>query len=458
MKEALQTMSLKEINRLEVLQKTEAKVIKRKEAARQMGVSVRQVIRLVKAYRSEGPTSLISKRRNKSGNRRHGDTFKQTIMGHVRNTYHDFGPTLAAEKILERHGLSINKETLRQWMIEADLWKGKPRKKRVIHQQRARRPCLGELVQIDGSPHDWFEGRSEKCCLLVFVDDATRRLMQLLFVETESTQSYFNATRAYLKQHGRPVAFYSDKHGVFRVNRSEAKSGTGETQYGRAMKELGINLIFANSPQAKGRVERANLTLQDRLIKELRIRKINDRESANSFLPEFIKDYNKRFAVDPADKTDAHRRSMPGDETLNLIFSVQSLRRLSKNLELSYNNSLYQISTPGQGYGLRQAKVTVCDDQNGQVVLVYKNRKLSYNLLDKKNQPARPSDTKQINHLVDRQVRKNASQYKPKADHPWRQYEKISKQKGKQEVRLENLSACSMPLNHIPTRPENASI
>ena len=269
-------------------------------------------------------------------------------------------------------------------MIEAGLWKKKSRKHAVIHQQRARRSCLGELVQIDGSPHDWFEGRRGRCCLLVFIDDATSQLLQLRFEETETTQGYFRAAREYFKHHGRPLAFYNDKHGIFRVNRAEAKTGTGETQFGRVMRELGVKIICANSPQAKGRVERANGTLQDRLVKELRLQEINDIDSANAFLPAFMEDYNKRFAATAANATDAHRKTLPKESVLDLIFTLQCQRTLSKNLELSYNNIIYQVKTSGKSYGMRYAKVTVCDNEKGQVTLIYKHKILSYEIFDKK--------------------------------------------------------------------------
>ena len=192
----------------------------------------------------------------------------------MRARYPDFGPTLATEK-LAIEGVSLSVETVRQLLIGEGLWKAKSVRRPVIHQLRERRARLGELVQIDGSPHDWFEGRAPKCTLLVFVDDATSRLMYLQFVAAETTFNYFAGVRSYLTEFGKPLAFYSDKFGVFRVNIPNALSGTGLTQFGRALKELDIELICAHSPQAKGRVERANQTLQDRLTKELRLRDLS---------------------------------------------------------------------------------------------------------------------------------------------------------------------------------------
>jgi hypothetical protein len=210
----------------------------------------------------------------------------------VRERYADFGPTLAAEKLSEVHGLDLGVETLRQWMIGAGLWVRRKDRLKRIHQPRARRDGLGELVQIDGSEHWWFEDRGPQSTLLVYGDDATSRLMRLKFVETASTFDDFQATRAYLEAHGKPVAFYSDKRGVFRVNSTGAVEGDGMTQFGRAWHALDIDIICANSSQAKGRVERANKTLQDRLVKELRLHGISTIAAGNELLPAFLADDN----------------------------------------------------------------------------------------------------------------------------------------------------------------------
>jgi hypothetical protein len=213
----------------------------------------------------------------------------------IRERYSDFGPTLAAEKLAELHGIDLARETVRQWMLAAGLWKDRRARLRPVHQPRYRRDCVGELVQIDGSEHWWFEGRGPQCTLLVYIDDATSRLMHLQFVESESTFDYFAATRAYLERHGKPVAFYSDKHGVFRVNKKDAVGGDGMTQFGRALHALNIDIICANSSQAKGRVERANGTLQDRLVKEMRLCGIDTIAAGNAFLPAFIDDLAPRL-------------------------------------------------------------------------------------------------------------------------------------------------------------------
>jgi len=407
-------MSTKEVDRLLVIQQVESKQLTQVAAAKRLNLTTRHVRRLQTQYRREGPASLVSKRRGAPSNHRLNQSLKDQVIHLITLNYHDFGPTFAHEKLTEVHGLTLSVESVRQLMLKAGLWVGKRRKTGRIHQRRVRRSCLGELVQIDGSPHDWFEGRAPRCCLLVFIDDATSRLMWLHFTEAETTEAYFTATEAYLKHHGRPLSFYSDRHSIFRVNIPEAASGTGETQFSRAMRELDIELICANSPQAKGRVEKANGTLQDRLIKEMRLKGISNIPAANAFLPEFIADYNKRFAVAPASPVDAHRSTLPDDVSLNLIFSQHHPRKLSNNLELSYNNVIYQIQTEQPSYAMRQATLTVCD-KKGQVTLRYKGKSLPYKTIDKHNRPTPVVSHQQLNHPKP-PVRKT----KPKTNHPWR--------------------------------------
>jgi len=269
---------------------------------------------------------------------------------------------------------------VRQLLIEADLWHPKRPPRPVVHQMRERRPRWGELVQIDGSPHAWFEDRGPRCTLLVYIDDATSRIGHLQFVPAETTWTYMDATETYIRTHGKPVAFYSDKFSVFRVTAPHACSGTGQTQFGRALQELGIELICAHSPQAKGRVERANQTFQDRLVKELRLQGIDDMESANRFLPTYWADFNRRFAAPPREARDAHRPLLPGED-LSRIFTLQETRVLSKNLSLQYQNVLYQIQSPRPDYALRRARVLICEDRHGHIRIEYKQQILPYTIL-----------------------------------------------------------------------------
>jgi len=256
-------------SRLEVLLRVQSGHLRVSDACVLIGLQRRQVFRLLRGLKQDGATSLLSKHRGKPSNHRLPAEVRTLALSIVRERYADFGPTLAAEKLAEHHGCSVSRETLRGWMIADGLWQDRRHRLPSPHQPRRRRDCLGELVQIDGSEHPWFEDRGPPCTLLAFVDDATSRLMQLRFVKSESAFDYFRTTRAYLEQHGKPVAFYSDKHGIFRVNSKDPAGGDGVTQFGRALLTLNIDIICANSPQAKGRVERAFGTLQDRMVKSL---------------------------------------------------------------------------------------------------------------------------------------------------------------------------------------------
>ncbi len=399
-KDGLITMNNKEILRLQTIEKIDTKRIKQEEASKILGISCRQTRRLLKAYRQQGAEGLVSKKRGKQSNNKICEEIKQNILAITKERYFDFGPTFLKEKLFENHNVEVSRETLRKWLIAENIWLAKSNGKPRVHQMRERRNCFGELVQIDGSPHDWFEGRRDKCCLLAFIDDATGKILHLRFEETETTEGYFKATLGYIKQYGLPIAFYSDKHGIFRVNAKET-THEGETQFKRAMDNLGIRIIYANSAEAKGRVERLNQTLQDRLVKELRLAGISDIETANKFLPGFSEKFNQKFSVEPKSKNDAHRQLQFSDEELNLIFSIQTTRTTSKSLELSYDNTVYQIQVVGQGYTLRHAKILVCKDLNSVVSLVYKDKKLAYKCYRKQKHNGFIVDTKVLNQRID---------------------------------------------------------
>ncbi len=410
----LLTMSQKELTRLEVIQRTEKKTLKQKEAAKMLGISERHVKRLLRAYRQSGAEGLVSKRRGKPSNNRLKAEVKQQAIDLIYSQYHDFGPTLAHEKLTEKHALKLSVETVRKLMITEGQWKPKKARKLVVHQMRERRACLGELVQIDGSPHKWFEDRGEACNLLAFIDDATGRLMELYFTPGETTFSYFAATQRYLPRYGKPVAFYSDKNGIFKVNIPNALTGSGMTQFGRAMKELDIEIICANTPQAKGRVERVIEVLQDRLVKEMRLRGISNIEAANEYAFEYMTEYNARFAVQPRSSHDAHRPLLPSAD-LALIFTKQEQRILSKNLTLQYEKVIYQIQTSRPSYAMRKAPVTVCENAQGKVTILYKGHTLDYTIYLKQQRQAEVVSSK----AIDDKLKKP---HKPAKDHPWRSY------------------------------------
>ena len=412
-------MNQKEVKRGQLLDLLKDDKISQTEAAKRMGVSTRQVRRLLKRYEAQGLSGLVSKKRGRVSNRRLDASLCATAIELIGTHYRDFGPTLAAEKLACRHDIQLSVESTRQMMIAAGYWKPKRGGTVRAHPQRLRRARFGEMIQIDGSPHDWFEGRGEYCTLLVFIDDATSQLTQLRFTPTETTLGYMQVLHDHIRVHGVPVALYSDKHSIFRINAS-AVDPEAETQFSRASRELGIECIHAHSPQAKGRVERANQTLQDRLVKEMRLAGINDMDSANAWLPGYLKEYNKRFAVLAKDASDAHLDYPGTPAELVRTLSVQVTRTLSKNLSCQYENQLLQIETTGTGLGLRGARVTVHEHFDGQKELLWKKRKLSYSVMDKPLRQAPVTDGKAVNARVDKAVVRRNTGHKPAPKHPWR--------------------------------------
>jgi hypothetical protein len=403
-------LSEKEMDRLCVLRQVNDRQITQEEAGQRLNLSSRQIRRLLKQVGQSGFQGI--KRRKVVGNRSFPNEFKTSVMAVVKATYADFGPTFASEKLLERQGLRVNRETLRQWMIEAGLWKKRVRKAARIHQSRERRPRFGELVQIDGSHHDWFEGRAPSCCLLVFIDDATSKILSMVFEPSETTQGYFRCLERHLKTYGRPLAYYSDKHTIFKTTRKDCVDGRlSDTQVHRALRELQIELICAHSSQAKGRVERANQTLQDRLIKEMRLRQISSIEEGNAYLNTFLDQHNKRFAVKAENAIDAHRPLYHDLEALKRILSIQSTRKVTKNLEFSHNCNLYQIQRPGGGYHLRNAAVTVCEYTDGTVGVFYKNEALQYKVKAQSTKQPPTLDTKEINPFINQLIAIDRARY-----------------------------------------------
>ena len=408
-------MSAKELSRVEVMQKVSEKRMSQKEAGTLLHLSTRQIKRLLKAYRKKGAVGLVSKQRGRKGNNRLAENVKKQALNLLKTNYRGFGPTLAHEKLVEKEKLKLSDESVRKLMIEEGLWKPRKARKVVIHQLRERRACFGELIQIDGSPHDWFEGRAEACVLLVFIDDATGKLVQLRFVESESFFSYCQAAESYFQQFGKPVAFYSDKHGIFRVNLPSRGSGEALTQFGRAMQELDIPIICANSPQAKGRVERVIQTLQDRLPKEMRLRGISTMTDGNAYLPEFMLDFNQRFAVEARSSVNAHRPLTAKDE-LARILTWQETRTLSKNLTLQFEKVVYQIQTDRPSYALRNAQVTVCVNAQDEITILYHGKALPYSIYKQQAKQAEIVSSKQL----DLALHAKRLPPKPAPDHPWR--------------------------------------
>jgi hypothetical protein len=412
----LLSMSQRDLKRLEAVRRWTDGTLSQAEAASQAGLSERQFRRLARRLESEGPAGLIHRLRGRSGNRRApAETIAQALEL-IREQYSDFGPTFANEKLRENHQIELSTETLRLRMIEAQLWQPHRRRRKKRHPPRSRRPCFGELIQIDGSPHDWFEGRAPRCSLLVFIDDATSRLVGLLFADQESTEAYFELARSYMLQYGKPIAIYSDRHSIFRHSSSIRTEGI--TQFGRALLDLDIELICATSPQAKGRVERANRTLQRRLVRELRLRNISSITEANRYLPEFIDDYNRRFAIKPITDTNVHRSI--DESILNNALCAHFRRRISKDGLFNIEGTVFivddetlQLPCHAQvhHYGRHGFEINV----NGKPV--------AYRRLRSTVEQAQIRSAKQINPHLDRRHDPKPDPrkaHRPPINHPWR--------------------------------------
>ncbi|KVD45764.1 integrase [Burkholderia ubonensis] len=394
------TMTMRELDRFKVIQDVADGKLKPWRAAERLGLTTRQIRRLVARLREHGPAGLVSGHRSKPGNRRLDAGTADRALSIIRDRYADFGPTLACEKLWECHGIRLAKETVRRLMTDAGLWVPRRQRPPKVYQPRARRACLGELIQIDGSEHRWFEERAPQCTLLVYVDDATSRLMMLHFTATESTFSYFEATRAYIERHGKPGALYSDKASVFR-NVNPGKSGNRVTPFGRAMYELNIDTFCANSSPAKGRVERAHLTLQDRLVKELRLRGISTVADANAYAPSFMAAYNARFAKPPKSDFDAHR-PLRTDESLDLVLTWREPRKVTKSLTVQYDRVMYLLDDTPENRKLIDRVIEVWEYPDGRIELRADGRVLPYRQYDRLAEidQAAVVDHKRLSHVL----------------------------------------------------------
>ena len=371
---AVLAMSGMERERLVQLSRAADGTLGQAVVAARLGLGVRQVKRLVRAYREQGAAGLISRQRGRASNHRLKDEVRQSVTELLGGKYGDFGPTLAAEKLAELEGIVVSRETVRRLQIVLGLWKPKRRRAKRVFSLRERRPRFGELIQIDGSPHAWFEGRGERCALIVFIDDASGRLTALRFARAETTRAYLEALRSHVLAHGTPLAFYSDRHGIFRVNAKEAASGDGKTEFGRVAERLRIESIQALTPQAKGRVERANQTLQDRLVREMRLRGISSIEAAQAFAPDFIAQWNAKFAVPAREDQDAHRPWTQDANALDEALARREERTLSRALTFSAAGAIHCVRTQGPGTALRGAKVTLLHFLDGPMRVKYKDR------------------------------------------------------------------------------------
>lgn len=394
-------MSAEERERAHVIRQVADRRMRQARAAELLGIGVRQVKRLVAAYRRRGDRGLVSGRRGKPSNSRLSTATVAAVETALRDRYVGFGATLAAEKLLEHEGLRVSAETVRQTQIRLGLWQPKQRRAKRVFQVRERRSRFGELIQIDGSVHDWLEGRGPRMTLVVFIDDATGRLTSLRFAPAETTRAYIETLRDHVLSHGVPLAFYSDRHGIFRINAKDVDTGDGMTAFNRVTERLGIEQICASTPQAKGRVERANQTLQDRLIKEMRLAGIADMACAQAFLPGYMARHNKRFAVGAKSDEDAHKPWRGGVAALDAVLAEHTPRTLSKALTFQAGGAVHCIKTSGPGIALRGAKVVVRRYLDGRMDVVFKDRLLAFTTVRKLPRVSQIEDDKTIDARLD---------------------------------------------------------
>lgn len=421
MEEALH-MGQRDINRHHVIRNILEGKSTQSKAALVLSLGTRQIQRLCARVRAEGARGVVHRLRGRPSNNRLDSALLERAANILQDPlWHDFGPTFARDKLAALHGIRLSAETLRQLMIRLGRWQA--RRPRARHRAwRERRACLGMLVQLDGSDHDWFEGRGPRCVLIIYIDDATSRILYGEFVNVEDTLTLMRTTKTYLKRLGRPAAFYVDKDSIYKVNRQatveeELRDEQPMTQFTRAMGELGVEVIAADSPQAKGRVERGFDTHQDRLVKELRLAGISSKEAANTFLWEvYIPGHNASYAVAPASTADAHRPLLASHD-LDAILSLRTQRVLHNDFTLRYRNRLFQV-LPQQPVRLRpRTQVTVEERLDGSIQLLCQGRYLGFKPIA--HRPLQPPAKAPREHAA---TPLPSRPYKPPKDHPWRRY------------------------------------
>jgi hypothetical protein len=391
-------LSGKERDRLKVLHEVQGGHLTQGEAAGQLRISDREVRRLLVRIEVEGDRGVVHRLRGKASNRRLPESLRSRVSTLVKANYRDFGPTLACEYLAKDHAMTVSKETLRQWLMAAGVWKRKRRRVEEVHVWRARRACRGELVQWDSSDHNWLEGRGPKLYLLALVDDATSRALAR-FGEHDTTAENFRLLQTYLERRGRPVDFYTDKDSLFTVNRPVRQAEDEAwpealTQIGRALRELGIGWIPAHSPQAKGRIERFFGTAQDRLVKGMRQAGVRTLTAANAYLEQaYLPLWNRRFTVEPANATDAHR-PLRGEHDLAAILSHVEKRVVANDYTLRYAQKIYQIARGDIHPGLRGGRVRVEQRLDGSLAVKFRQYRLR--VAECQPQPKRPLSPKRV--------------------------------------------------------------
>lgn len=401
-KEGMLMVSKRDLKKLHMMKKVEEGSVKQREAAEFLRISERQIRRIAKRFKEEGAAGIPHKLRGLESVRGYSAELKARVKVIYQAKYKGFGPTLAAEKLKEVEGIEISKETLRQWLIEMGEWR-KVRKSREHRQRRQRKGHKGEMVQMDGSHHDWYEGRGDKSVLMGYIDDATSEVYGR-FYDYEGTVPAMDSFRRYIEINGIPMSMYVDRHTTYKST-AKGLDESGEeflSEFGRALKEIGVELIHAYSPQAKGRVERLFRTFQDRVVKEMRIKGIKSNEEANSFLEGYLPEYNKRFSIKAREDGDLHM-SLPEDMDIRRVLCMKSERILKNDFTIAYESKLYQVLDK-----TKADKVIVEKWLDGKLVISYRGIALKYKeiMVLPIRQNTRRSRVKTIN--------------KPAHDHPWR--------------------------------------
>jgi hypothetical protein len=416
----------KELKRLHIVKKVFEGVIKQVEASELLSLSDRQIRRLINRVKIEGDIGLAHKSRGKPSGRKLPKNIRDKVITLYRERFEGFGPTLAAEKLQELEGIRISDETLRLWLIEEGDWK-KVRKGRKHRQWRERKHYFGEMIQIDGSHHDWFEGRGPECVLMGYIDDATGKVYGR-FYEYEGTIPAMDSFKRYIRKYGIPVGVYFDKHTTYKspskLSVEDEINGTKPlSEFERALKELGVDVKHAHSPQAKGRIERLFRTFQDRVVKEMRLRGIETIDEANKFLQEYLPEYNRKFAVKPKKEDNLHRE-IPKGLNLDGILCIKTERTLRNDFTISHNGRLYQIMDKTNA-----KKIQVEQRINGTMVITHEGSRLKY-----KEIAERPEKEQKKPILFIFRKRKT---YIPPLNHPWRRFKPVIPQNGYQEEKLQ---------------------
>lgn len=413
-------LSDKERTRLDVVKKLLAKKITNDLAAKTLGISSRQVKRLKKRVRNEGKQAIIHGLKGGLGNHRIADTVKQKALSVIKQNYSDFKPTFATEKLEENYSISVSPETTRLWMAEEGLWRVRRQKHIAYRSWRPRKDYHGELVQFDGSYHHWFEDRysddndNSEVCMLAAIDDASGQITKATFSANEGVVAVFKFWKEYILKHGKPLAIYLDRFSTYKINHKAAVDNQElMTQFQRATGDLGIELITAYSPEAKGRVERLFGTLQDRLVKEMRLENINTPDKGNKFLEEiYIPKFNERFSVIPAKEGNLHRPLSDTDrENFNRIFSIQSTRRVNNDFTIQFKNGWHQLSEV-QPITIRPREAVLVEEWLDQTIhFSLRGQYLNYAVLPKRPEKRKRQPAILTTHHLN---------WKPPADHPWR--------------------------------------